>query len=61
MNDKQEALEMLDRATTLIYNIEGSEWQMAYELLEVIINNLRVDARRPQKETNDVLHRRVRA
>jgi hypothetical protein len=44
MTDKQEALAALDRATTLVYNIEGSEWQMAYELLEVIINNLRVDA-----------------
>jgi hypothetical protein len=41
--DKQEAVDALDRATTLIYNIAGDRWQMAYEVLEALIANLRVE------------------
>jgi hypothetical protein len=41
--DKREAVEILDRAITLIYNIEGDRWQMAYEVLEALIANLRIE------------------
>jgi hypothetical protein len=37
---KHEALAALERAITLIYNIEGNEWQMAYEVLEAVLANL---------------------
>ena len=39
----KEAISLLDQATTLIYNIEGDKWQMTYELLEVLLNNLRIE------------------
>jgi hypothetical protein len=41
--EKQAAVEALDRATTLVYNIAGDRWQMAYEVLEALIANLRVE------------------
>jgi hypothetical protein len=41
--EKQMAVEALDRATTLVYNIAGDRWQMAYEVLEALIANLRVE------------------
>jgi hypothetical protein len=49
--DKQEAVDALDRATTLIYNIAGDRWQMAYEVLEALIANLRVEVSN-QKQVN---------
>jgi hypothetical protein len=44
--DKTEAIAALDRATTLVYNIPGDQWQMAYEILEALIVNLRYAAER---------------
>ncbi len=41
--EKQMAVEALDRATTLVYNIAGDRWQMAYEVLEALLANLRVE------------------
>ena len=45
--DKQEqikqAISLLDQATTLVYNIEGDTWQMAYDVLEVLLNTLKID------------------
>jgi hypothetical protein len=41
--EKQAAVEALDRATTLVYNIAGDRWQMAYEVLEALLANLRVE------------------
>jgi hypothetical protein len=38
---KIKALELLDRATTIIYNIEGEAYQGAYERLETIIKQLK--------------------
>ena len=39
----KQAISLLDQATTLVYNIEGDKWQMTYELLEVLLNNLRIE------------------
>lgn len=30
-------------ATTLVYNIPGDRWQMAYEVLEALIANLKIE------------------
>jgi hypothetical protein len=40
----KEALEKLDEATTLIFNIEGARWQMAYDTLEALISNLKIES-----------------
>jgi hypothetical protein len=42
--DIKEAIEQLDQATTLIFNIEGVRWQMAYDVLEALLNNLRIES-----------------
>lgn len=39
----EEALTALNAATTYIYNIEGARWQMAYEVLEALLSNLRIE------------------
>ena len=47
MNNKQavkEAMEKLDEATTLIFNLEGARWQMAYDVLEALLNNLKIES-----------------
>jgi hypothetical protein len=36
----KDALVALNKAADLIYNIEGNQWQEAYEALESIINKL---------------------
>jgi hypothetical protein len=38
---KIKALELLDRATTIIYNMEGDAYQAAYEQLEKIIQQFK--------------------
>ena len=43
MEDKIKALALLDIATTAIYNIEGDRWQMAYDVLEALISNLKIE------------------
>ena len=42
--DIKEAIEKLDEATTLIFNIEGARWQMAYDVLEALLNNLKIES-----------------
>lgn len=37
----EEVINLLDRATTIIYNLEGDEYQALYEDLENIINQLK--------------------
>ncbi len=49
--EKQAAVEALDRATTLVYNIAGDRWQMAYEVLEALIANLRVEVNNQEGES----------
>lgn len=39
----KEAISLLDQATTLVYNIDGDRWQMASDVLEALLNNLRVE------------------
>lgn len=39
----EEALAALNAATTHVYNIEGARWQMAYEVLEALLSNLRIE------------------
>lgn len=38
-----EAFATLQDATTQIYNIEGERWQMAYDVLESLVSNLRIE------------------
>ena len=40
-NQLEKILDLLDRATTLIYNMEGDAYQQAYEKLEEVINQLK--------------------
>ena len=40
---KAEALATLNDAITQIYNIEGDRWQMAYDTLEAILSNLKIE------------------
>lgn len=40
---KQEAIAALDQAITLIYNIDGVRWQMAYDTLEAVLANLKIE------------------
>ena len=49
--EKQSAVEALDRATTLVYNIAGDRWQMAYEVLEALLANLRVEVNNQEGES----------
>ena len=42
--DIKEAIEKLDEATTLIFNIEGDRWQMAYDVLEALLTNLKIES-----------------
>jgi hypothetical protein len=42
--DIKEAIEKLDEATTLIFNIEGARWQMAYDVLEALLSNLKTES-----------------
>jgi len=39
----KEAISLLDQATTLVYNIDGDRWQMASDMLEALLNNLRME------------------
>ena len=38
-----EAIATLEDATNQIYNIEGDRFQMAYDMLEVILSNLKIE------------------
>jgi replicative DNA helicase len=38
-----EVVELLDRAATIVYNIEGDRFQSAFEQLEDIINDLTIE------------------
>jgi hypothetical protein len=38
-----EAIATLQDATNQIYNIEGDRWQMAYDVLEALIDNLKIE------------------
>jgi hypothetical protein len=41
----QEALERLNEVNTLIFNIEGDRWQMAYDVLESVLSNLMIESK----------------
>ena len=41
MTQLEEAINLLDRATTILYNLEGDAYQAIYEDLENIINSLK--------------------
>lgn len=41
--DIKKAIDQLDEATTLIFNIEGDCWQMAYDVLEALLINLKTE------------------
>jgi len=46
MNEQEQikqAISLLDQATTLVYNIEGDKWQMTYEVLEALLDNLKTE------------------
>ena len=40
---KKMALATLNDAINQIYNIEGDRWQMAYDVLEMLVSNLRIE------------------
>jgi hypothetical protein len=40
---KKMALATLNDAVNQIYNIEGDRWQMAYDTLEAILDNLKIE------------------
>jgi hypothetical protein len=40
---KQMALATLNDAINQIYNIEGDRWQMAYDTLEAVLGNLKIE------------------
>ena len=40
---KQMAIATLNDAINQIYNIEGDRWQMAYDTLEAIMDNLKIE------------------
>jgi len=40
---KQMAVATLNDAVNQIYNIEGDRWQMAYDTLEAIMGNLKIE------------------
>jgi hypothetical protein len=39
----KEALACLEDATNQVYNIPGDRWQMAYDLLEALLSNLKIE------------------
>ena len=41
--EKKMALATLNDAINMIYNIEGDRWQMAYDTLEAIMDNLKIE------------------
>lgn len=41
--EKKMALATLNDAINQIYNIEGDRWQMAYDTLEAILGNLKIE------------------
>ena len=40
---KSMALATLNDAINQIYNIEGDRWQMAYDTLEAVLSNLKIE------------------
>ena len=40
---KQMAIATLNDAINQIYNIEGDRWQMAYDTLEAVLSNLKIE------------------
>jgi hypothetical protein len=40
---KKMALATLNDAINQIYNIEGDRWQMAYDTLEAVLGNLKIE------------------
>ena len=40
---KQMAVATLNDAINQIYNIEGDRWQMAYDVLEQVLSNLKIE------------------
>ena len=40
----KEAIATLNDATNQIYNLEGARWQMAYDVLEALLSNLRIES-----------------
>jgi hypothetical protein len=38
-----EAIATLEDAVAQIYNIEGDRWQMAYDTLEAVMDNLKIE------------------
>ena len=40
---KQMAVATLNDAVNQIYNIEGDRWQLAYDVLEGVISNLKIE------------------
>ena len=40
---KESAVATLNDAINQIYNIEGDRWQMAYDVLEALLGNLKVE------------------
>lgn len=48
---KQMAVATLSDAITQIYNIEGDRWQMAYDTLEAVLDNLKIEVdSRPKRQ-----------
>jgi hypothetical protein len=43
---KQMAVSTLNDAINQIYNIEGDRWQMAYDTLEAVLDNLKIEVDR---------------
>ena len=43
MPEKQDAINSLDHALTLIYNIQGDRWQIAYDVLEQVLTHLKLE------------------
>jgi hypothetical protein len=43
MYQKQMAVATLNDAINQIYNIEGDRWQMAYDTLEAVLSNLKIE------------------
>jgi hypothetical protein len=41
MTQLEEAINLLDRATTILYNLEGDAYQAIYEDLEKIVEKLK--------------------
>jgi hypothetical protein len=40
---KEMAVATLNDAINQIYNIEGDRWQMAYDTLEAVLSNLKIE------------------